>query len=87
MDPNNTSLISFEGFNYLGSFSVWCHYESSNDDIIREYVNKYGYSVIALPEETGIEISKGTLKVLGVSPARVFMKSNKYVVQPNEIIK
>jgi dipeptidase E len=87
MDPNYTNLKTFAGFNYLGNYSVWCHYESSNDNLIREYVNKYGYSVIALPEETGIVLSDGLLKVLGMSPAYIFRKSNKYVVQPNEVIK
>jgi dipeptidase E len=87
MDQNDTNLKTFEGFNYLDNYSVWCHYESSNDNLIREYVNMYGYSVIALTEETGIMLSDGKLKVLGMSPAYIFTKFNKYDVQPNEIIK
>lgn len=81
MDPNHTNLKTFEGFNYIDNYSVWCHYETSNDRLIEEYVNKYGYSVIALPEETGIVISEGTLRVMGSSSASIFRNSDKFVFE------
>ncbi|MHA7136743.1 Type 1 glutamine amidotransferase-like domain-containing protein [Rossellomorea arthrocnemi] len=87
MDSNDTNLKTFEGFNYIDSYSVWCHYETSHDDLIKEYVNKYGYSVIALPEETGMVISEGGMKVIGSSPAYIFRNTDKYVVNPNGEIK
>jgi dipeptidase E len=87
MDPNQTDLKSFEGLNYLDNYSVWCHYETSNDDLIKEYVKKYGFHVIALPEETGIVMSEGTLKVIGSFPAYIFRNRDKYVVEPNGEIK
>ncbi|KAA0560473.1 Type 1 glutamine amidotransferase-like domain-containing protein [Rossellomorea aquimaris] len=83
MDPNHTNLKTFEGFNYIDNYSLWCHYETSNDDLIKKYVNKYGYSVIALPEETGIVMNEGGLKVIGSSPAYIFRNSDKYVFEPN----
>lgn len=83
MDPNHTNLKTFEGFNYIDNYSLWCHYETSNDSVIKEYVNKYGYSVIALPEEAGIVMNEGTLKVIGSSPAYIFRNGDKYVVESN----
>ncbi|WP_282137234.1 Type 1 glutamine amidotransferase-like domain-containing protein [Rossellomorea aquimaris] len=81
MDPNHTNLKTFEGFNYIDNYSVWCHYETSNDSLIKEYVNKYGVSVLALPEEAGIIMNEGTLKVIGSSPAYIFRNGDKYVVE------
>ena len=83
MDPNHTNLKTFKGFNYLDNYSVWCHYETSNDSLIKEYVNKYGVSVLALPEEAGIVINGGTHKVIGSSPAYIFRNGDKYVVESN----
>ncbi|WRP07527.1 Type 1 glutamine amidotransferase-like domain-containing protein [Rossellomorea aquimaris] len=83
MDSNRTNLKSFEGFNYIDSYSVWCHYEPGHDDLIKQYVDKHGISVIALPEETGIVLSEGTLKVIGSSPAYIFRIRDQYVVEPN----
>jgi dipeptidase E len=83
MDPNNTNLKTFEGFNYIDNYSVWCHYKTSNDDLIKEYISKFGFSVIALPEEAGIVMNEGGLKVIGSSPAYIFRNSDKYVFEPN----
>ncbi|MFC7785351.1 Type 1 glutamine amidotransferase-like domain-containing protein [Rossellomorea sp. GCM10028870] len=83
MDSNQTNMKAFEGFNYIENYSVWCHYETSNDDLVKEYVNKYGFSVIALPEEAGIVMSEATFKVIGSSPAYIFRDGDKYVVEPN----
>lgn len=87
MDPNHTSLKTFEGFNYIDNYSVWCHYETSNDSLIKEYANKYGFPVLALPEETGIVISEGKLRVIGSSPAHIFKNEDQYGVKPNEDIQ
>ncbi|MGF3104685.1 Type 1 glutamine amidotransferase-like domain-containing protein [Rossellomorea sp. DUT-2] len=87
MDPNHTNLKTFEGLNYLKNYSIWCHYETSNDDIIKEYLNKYGCSVIALPEETGIVMSEGIVKVIGGSSAYIFRNREKDLVKLNEEIQ
>jgi dipeptidase E len=83
MDPNYTNLKTFDGFNFLDNYSVWCHYKTSNDDLIKEYISKFGFSVIALPEEAGIVMNEGGLKVIGSSPAYIFRNSDKYVFEPN----
>ncbi|MGM0840111.1 MAG: Type 1 glutamine amidotransferase-like domain-containing protein [Bacillota bacterium] len=83
MDPNHTNLKTFEGFNYIDNYSVWCHYETSHDDLIKQYVDKHGISVIALPDETGIVSSEVTLKVIGSSPAYIFKIRDQYVVEPH----
>ncbi|MGM0751650.1 MAG: Type 1 glutamine amidotransferase-like domain-containing protein [Bacillota bacterium] len=87
MDPNHTDLKTFEGLNCFGGYSIWCHYENSSDDSIKEYVNKYGYSVIALPEETGVFLHDGIVRVAGSSPATIFREGDIKVINPDEIVK
>lgn len=86
MDPNNVNLQDYDGFNLVSDYSIWCHYQVENDNLIRSYIENYKRSVIALPEETGIFFSNEGIKVIGTSPAYIFKNEDRKVVLPSEFI-
>lgn len=71
-DPNVVGLQHFDGLNLIGGYSVWCHYEAANDQLIERYIKNFQHPIIALTEETGIYVSDQGMKVLGTGPVFVF---------------
>lgn len=63
-DDNETQLISYQGLNLIGNIAIHCHYEQSEANQIMDFVNEYGFSVIALNEASGAVIINDTLKVV-----------------------
>lgn len=77
MDENTVLLRASKALSYLDDYSIWCHYEEENDHLINRFIDTYGKPVIALSEETGLQVKNGRTKVLGTIPAYVFASSKK----------
>jgi dipeptidase E len=87
MDENDVHLKSRRGLSYLNDFSIWCHYEDENDLLIHQFIETYRKPVIALSEETGLQIKSGRTEVLGTKPAYVFdMDLMKRRIEPGSAI-
>lgn len=71
-DENSTELVSYQGLNTLGNWSIHCHYEESEDFEIIDFVTSYGLPVMALSETTAISIENNKIKVIGQSPITIF---------------
>jgi dipeptidase E len=72
-DSNDVGLSDLSGLGCLGRFSVTCHYESSFDRQIVEYVSGGEESLIAIHEAGGLYIEGDKALVVG-EPACVFSR-------------
>ncbi len=82
LDSNDVQVTDFNGFGLIGDLAIWCHYSGSDDDLIGDYINKTGISVLALSEETGAYVKSGMIRITGTKPAFLFNKTNKLELLP-----
>jgi dipeptidase E len=61
-EENDEQYSYSRGFDVLQGTSFICHYEEKLDSKIMAYVLKYKQEVIALPEESGLQIVDGEIK-------------------------
>ena len=71
-DENSAGLVSYQGLNTLGNWSIHCHYDEHEDLEIIDFVKTYGFPVLALHETTSISIENNHLTILGESPLTIF---------------
>lgn len=83
-DENIAHLQSFHGLALLDSWSIHCHYESSDDEFAQDFVYNTGSPLLAISEETGIMISSdGDLTVFGRRPLAAFTFTGKQHIERN----
>lgn len=54
LDENTVGLTDIYGLDLLDGDSIWCHYQPTNDTLIRAHVKRRSSPTIALAETTGI---------------------------------
>ena len=54
LDENAVGLADTAGLDLLGGDSIWCHYQSPDDGLIRAYVARTRSPTIALAETAGV---------------------------------
>ena len=80
-DKNHVNLISYQGLNFLGKLAIHCHYnEKDDDDEIKEFVETYGFEVLALPESAGVSIIDGLVHVHTKTPAYYFHSRQRIIL-------
>lgn len=83
-DENETELISYQGLNLLGDIAIHCHYEDSEENQIKDFVNEYGLSVIALNEAAGVSIKDKELTVIGSRKVDYYSLQGKREMLPGQ---
>lgn len=75
-EENDAQYSYSRGFDVLQGSSFICHYEEKLDSKIMAYVLKYKQGVIALPEESGLQIVDGEVKKI-FGEAFIFTENGK----------
>lgn len=79
-DDNDVGVISYQGLNYLGKWSIHCHYNEAEDQEIQQFVMDYGLPVIALFENSAVNIQDNLLTVVGEANVFIFLDDKKLTV-------
>lgn len=82
-DENETDVISYQGLNLIGNYAIHCHYQDSEQKEVQEFVNEFGFPVIALYENSALYIEKKNLQVIGEASAIIFRPMSTQEVRPN----
>lgn len=77
MDTNEKNLKRTEGLNRVHGYSIWCHYNPEHDNLILKYIQEHEEAILALPEETGLMVTKQKICVIGDGVAYRFTKKGK----------
>jgi dipeptidase E len=85
-DPNDVALIDTHGLDLVRGHSIWCHYEEAHDPLISEYIHKYSFPVLALPERAGVGIEGERMVAWGHEPVYRFTRRRKRAISPGEQI-
>ncbi len=64
-DKNTVNLKDVNGLNLAHDYSIWAHYKQSDDELIKEYVNKYNESLLIIPEDSGVIINEELINCVG----------------------
>lgn len=86
-DKNIVELKDTTGLNLFNEYSIWPHYTSSHDNLIKKIILKNKTKFIALPESTGLHISNKKNIVCGISKVAMFNKESKKIYSLNKNIK
>lgn len=81
-EVKKASLDNYEGLNFLGGYSVVCHYDPLERDAAKELVEVTNSSIIAIPEDSGVIRSGKELLIVGGSPVNIFTKTNLETLEP-----
>ena len=76
-DNNKTNLSNYEGLDIIHGHSIYCHYNISHDSTIKNYMNKYNISVVAIPEDSGLVLDNERIYAYGKHGITLFNKKGK----------
>lgn len=84
-DQNNVGLRNFKAYNHLGGFDLWCHYDSTMDSVIFEYLNYRDVDkIIALPDYCGLFVNNSNASIIGDRSAWIFKSGVKKELKSGE---
>lgn len=73
------------GLKLLNNYSILCHYDKTQENRIERYILKYGFPVIALPENSGLIVERDVARVVGYNSITIFdLKFNKTFLLPED---
>jgi dipeptidase E len=84
-EENDDNYTFEEGLDLLFGHAVICHYDGSQDENIRQFIEKSSGPVIALPEKTGLACSGRVCSVIGYESAFLFKSNLKVEYSPNSV--
>ncbi len=79
-DKNIVGLKNLRGLNLVNGYSIVCHYAEKYDKGAKSYIKRYRANMLCLPEETGLYVSDGKIKVMGTKKVAVFTRSGKRIL-------
>lgn len=83
-DDNEAGVTSYQGLNLLGSWAIHAHYNENEDAEIQDFVENFGFPVIALKEESGIIVNDGEIKVCGSGSVSIFLNGEKFTLEKGD---
>jgi len=81
IDSNDIGLKRHGCLDIAIGYSIWVHYQSSDDVLIRKYVNATQYNVLAISERSGVIIEDGIAQSVGFESVYHFDKKRKQKLQ------
>lgn len=86
-DQNEVGLTQFQALGLITSFDIACHYVSNLDGQLIELQRKYSLkSLLAIPENGGIQVSDGKIQVVGPGSVYVLDGKEKKEFKPSEFV-
>jgi len=77
-DENIVGLTDFSAMNLIKDAEIWCHYNETYDETIKDFIQKYNFSkVICIPETAGILVSNTNIVAIGPSDIVIFNEGLK----------
>jgi dipeptidase E len=86
LDVNEVGLQDTAGLDLLNGYSVWCHYQPTDDARIHAYIARSTFPLIALSEQAGVLVEDGRVVALGTGPTVVFQEHSRKTYAPLEIV-
>lgn len=86
-DENFVKLTDFSGMDTLKGKDIFCHYSTLKEGNVKDIIKKYNLNkIIALSEETGLQISDDKIKVIGKKSAFLFFNNHKEELKSGSLI-
>lgn len=80
-DPNEVALTDTRGLDLVRGHSIWPHYTEEHDPLIYEYIHKYMFPVLALPERGGVGVEGERIIAWGHEPSYRFTRRRKMEIK------
>lgn len=71
------------GLKIVPGYSMVCHYHVSEEAAVKQLTQRFGHSILAIPEKTGGHLSDGVLTNYGTEPMSIFQGSKVVRLEPN----
>ena len=82
MDSNDLGLVSTAGAAVVQDYSIWCHYESSQDQEIGRFMTTRSQPILALSERSGLMIEGSEVQVMEYEGVYRFTHGSKDYIAP-----
>lgn len=71
------------GLKIVPGYSMVCHYNVSEETVVRQLAQRFGHSILAIPEKAGGHLSDSVLTNYGTEPISIFQGSEVVHLEPN----
>ena len=71
------------GLKIVPGYSMVCHYNVSEETAVRQLAQRFGHSILAIPEKAGGHLSDSVLTNYGTEPISIFHGSKVVHLEPN----
>ena len=85
-DSNEVKLKDFAGANLVREFSIACHFDEKEEQFLLDLVRTKKEKIIALPEDSGIIVSKKGSIVCGKGNVYLLEEKEKNILKPGQKI-
>ncbi|WP_165422784.1 Type 1 glutamine amidotransferase-like domain-containing protein [Ktedonosporobacter rubrisoli] len=86
LDHNDVGLEDTTGLDLLQGASVWCHYQSADDQQIFSLASHLQHPIIALSEKTGVYVQDNIVLAVGFEPVVVFHHDIQRTFPPSSVV-
>jgi len=75
IDANDVGLENTQGFDLANGYSICCHYETSHDPLIWQFMNEFESDVVALTERDAVAVVDRELFSIGPDDAHIITQN------------
>lgn len=86
LDQNDVGLQDTTGLDLLQGASVWCHYQSADDQQISRLTSHLQHPIIALSEKAGLYVQDNMAFAVGFEPVVVFHHDIQRTFPPSSVV-
>ena len=86
LDRNDVGLEDTTGLDLLQGASIWCHYQPTDDQHIRNALERLQPPIIALSEKAGLYVQDNVVLAVGFEPVVVFHHDVRRTFPPSSVV-
>ncbi len=73
LDENRVGLTNFSALDLVHGYDVWCHYTGTEDNSIKDYMERFDLQkIIAIPENAGLIVREEKIEEVGPGKVKFF---------------
>lgn len=82
-DKNFIGLKNTKGLDLIDGYSIWCHYDRLQDNMIKQFVKELKTPIVTLTERIGLIVGGSKAKFVGFRKGIIFSHRGKFVIPLN----
>ncbi|MFH2003393.1 MAG: Type 1 glutamine amidotransferase-like domain-containing protein [Bacteroidota bacterium] len=85
-EAKNLNALESVGLKIISGYSIFCHYNTKDENTVRQLSQSLSHNIIAIPEKAGGHLSGGDITNYGTEPISIFQAGRITYLEPNRSI-